>query len=1631
MCNILRTLSFLLFCVPVAGTFAQDTTDGGSTDGSRTTPPTPAFTESASEAVDYGQTGQITRTNESSPWTTIVQVDAEQGKLYNGPSQVNGNSSIWLGKWYSYAFPTMFVNAERNNMSTEIDKHAGTHRTDHKIQISYGQIHSPITIQAPRGWKITKVTVDGKALGSTAKVISQNGRLELNGEGTGNRPGKAWDAVESHLGFYTQPEGSSNTNYEVSGGNPITEVHGLGTVYAYFLPDGYTFPTNETTGTPYTQEEAIGTAAVNHFAWTPETPTDQFVFHMNGDNTGIEATLQVHMQQCDSITEVTFHIYDETGKDLTPTEGLKRTMRLDPNGAATIPFDFDRDFCNYTWLTSDKASSSAQAAATEASTSKTAYLRLTRSSSYPFRIANIPTGENALDQDAVSSDLRAAGFYYVGIGGDHYFNHPAHEAESETEGLLLEDDTRDISDEWFAFVAGDAFNGWKIVNFNHPEKFLTADMTTEAEATVYGLSFKETLGSGERNLWIPMSAMYDHSTGHHMNSNYNAAAVHMRDNAFFLAPVLPDAGSFKEDNIDWQYTALKQTADGLVARTGQKGRYTNGTWTDDERDEHSRVLLHEITDVDMRVVDERAVLAAGEDYSGESVWKDWTRLKHMRELQNMSVSTSAKNAIESDFIRDYCSFFGEATGTYQDQLRTTTTGEDGTETTTGGLTLKCRFELFSITPEADKYTSPVEYFIKVAPRCGNTGAQDKAHAFLFCDKTTGALALTAPAEDLHGNTTRQDDHYRWFITGNPYKGFTAHNAYNADGEHQHKVITVVNGQVLLVDENANTSNWTWRPDSAYTQGRGQDDPLLFTTEAMSYDNTLKRGATWTEDLHLLQCFNILENDVRYRQTGWPALTKKSEQTSETETARSIALREDGADALSEFILIPTTEDVYVFVLRQKGDESGREYGRKIFSNPGTTDMTFDLNQAANPWIREYCTYSLTDQEGNVVKKENDEELLDFGWGTNTRGSSDRTMTVTVRGTQSSLYNEYILYWDWDGPFELSTEDNKVWYSLKTGAGTQAEPTSYVTADGQSSVIRPAGWHNETVGNSYKGLDANYGPKYVLDGKIFAFYGNPYDGFIIRQKRDESQCVAFNSNLNLSTNEQKWTLMEQMPRTEEGKFNKRFIFRDDSNNRYMYSYGFATRTLENFYNGTEDMANTCKLFGREVFSYAVEDPRITLKQFFDDLLEAPRGAVYGLSDKYYDLLKGKTEQILATDPAAEGYKSFDEWYELACQVRDFANDNEGVATRNAVKANTAYRIISVARTFDYSLESGCKPGDYYLSMGVADNYADKTALYIRDIRDKATALKNPSSVFMTGDIVNQSGKQCTISGLHTQGLYLQALATPARVGENAQEVFIDVPKANQAAVYSPYALIGTTNGSTRTTLNNWNARTVKGTNNGEGDLYNMFYVVPAEEIELTVGGSGYATAYLDFPVVADGDIDTWYVGSIEKYEDGSGLAKSTSIDGGTTIPAGIPFVMGPSTPAASVVLAIGQAEEAQAIGNNQLSGIYLPAPKADIPLEAGQYLYTFGLERTSGEAGFWPYLGTTLSANKAYLLFIPTSGSEAAGIRLFHEDETTGIDTVGTSGQPAAIYDLSGRRIDQPTRSGLYIVNGKKIYIKAN
>ena len=89
-----------------------------------------------------------------------------------------------------------------------------------------------------------------------------------------------------------------------------------------------------------------------------------------------------------------------------------------------------------------------------------------------------------------------------------------------------------------------------------------------------------------------------------------------------------------------------------------------------------------------------------------------------------------------------------------------------------------------------------------------------------------------------------------------------------------------------------------------------------------------------------------------------------------------------------------------------------------------------------------------------------------------------------------------------------------------------------------------------------------------------------------------------------------------------------------------------------------------------------------------------------------------------------------------------------------------------------------------------------------------------------------------------------------------------------------------------------------------------------------------------------------------------------------------------------------------------------------------YLY-LGKSNTDNKLGFYAN-GTGLTSVAANKAFLPKSLVSSLSLRMFFNDDVTGISGIETAGDSAApVFDLIGRRVVRTVKGGVYISNGKK------
>ena len=199
----------------------------------------------------------------------------------------------------------------------------------------------------------------------------------------------------------------------------------------------------------------------------------------------------------------------------------------------------------------------------------------------------------------------------------------------------------------------------------------------------------------------------------------------------------------------------------------------------------------------------------------------------------------------------------------------------------------------------------------------------------------------------------------------------------------------------------------------------------------------------------------------------------------------------------------------------------------------------------------------------------------------------------------------------------------------------------------------------------------------------------------------------------------------------------------------------------------------------------------------------------------------------------------------------------------------------------------------------------------------------------------------------------------------------------------------------------------------GAVATHWYVMPATDIQVAlneVDGAYYGTLYVPFAVkVADSDVASkLYTGSINSTQDGLVMTKQGTVPAGT----GIVIASDNNTATLDITTATGTLA-------SDLQGTYRTMTE-----NLADYLY-LGKSNTDGNLGFYAN-GTGLTSVAANKAFLPKSLVSSHSLRMFFNDDVTGISGIETAGDSAApVFDLSGRRVVRTVKGGVYISNGKK------
>ena len=213
---------------------------------------------------------------------------------------------------------------------------------------------------------------------------------------------------------------------------------------------------------------------------------------------------------------------------------------------------------------------------------------------------------------------------------------------------------------------------------------------------------------------------------------------------------------------------------------------------------------------------------------------------------------------------------------------------------------------------------------------------------------------------------------------------------------------------------------------------------------------------------------------------------------------------------------------------------------------------------------------------------------------------------------------------------------------------------------------------------------------------------------------------------------------------------------------------------------------------------------------------------------------------------------------------------------------------------------------------------------------------------------------------------------------------------------------------------------KPSNNQDG--YN-WWLEEVTELPVTITDAGYASFYAPVAVTIPSGIEAYYLTKIIGE-----FASMTKIEG--TIPAN------------TGVMLTG------AYGEPSTEGTYDFEVTSDVsPIEGNMFEGTVAAEYVTGDAyvlangnnGVGLYLATLNQEgkfkNNSHKAYLPASSvtstmQQSAGFSFrFNAGATTAVEKVEMRNEKEEIYDLTGRKLEGISGTGIYIINGKKVLVK--
>ena len=222
-------------------------------------------------------------------------------------------------------------------------------------------------------------------------------------------------------------------------------------------------------------------------------------------------------------------------------------------------------------------------------------------------------------------------------------------------------------------------------------------------------------------------------------------------------------------------------------------------------------------------------------------------------------------------------------------------------------------------------------------------------------------------------------------------------------------------------------------------------------------------------------------------------------------------------------------------------------------------------------------------------------------------------------------------------------------------------------------------------------------------------------------------------------------------------------------------------------------------------------------------------------------------------------------------------------------------------------------------------------------------------------------------------------------------------------------------------------------NGTIDSDMSYRFIEADDVEINlsdINGEGWATTYLPFDVTLPEGLTAYYVNEI--HDGWVNFAEAADIPANNGV---VLYTKEPKTYTLTI------ADATTEIAENYLKGTTVDTHFTEKAYVLSKFDGVVGFYKTkynvstntendgTAEEPAVTYEAWLNNANKAYLVVPAAEGTEVASYSFRFGEGTTGIEKVEIRNEKSEIYDLTGRRVEEITAPGIYVVNGKKVLVK--